>query len=59
MYGYYVLRCTTDKLEEMLNGFAEGWEVEQITHTGGRDWVVIARMEFDDAEQRDGYVRTM
>ena len=55
MIGYYVIRCTTDKLGDMLNGFSEGWNVTQITHMGGRDWVIIAEQEFDSADARDDY----
>ena len=57
--GYSVVRTTTDKLEEVLNGFSEGWEVEQITHTGGRDWVVIAAHEFDSGTERQSYAESL
>jgi hypothetical protein len=55
--GYYVLKTTTEKLSEMLNGFTEGWEVTQVTHVGGRDWVVIAKIEFENEYHRDMHYR--
>lgn len=54
--GYYVARTTTDKLAEMLNGFSSGWNVIQITHTGGRDWVIIATQEFEDYTARSAWM---
>ncbi len=47
-----VLTCTTQQLEEMLNGYSDGWNVIQITHLAGRDWVVIATYEYGSAEER-------
>jgi hypothetical protein len=48
-----VVRTTTDKLEDLLNGYGPGWDIVQITHTGGRDWVVFAVFEHDDVGQKD------
>lgn len=50
--GYYVLRTTTDKLASMLNGFSEDTHITQITHVGGRDWVVIAECSLEGYESR-------
>jgi hypothetical protein len=44
---YWVIRTTTDKLSETLNGYSRAWKIQQITHTGGRDWVVIAACEWE------------
>lgn len=38
---YHVERATTDKLQDALND--QDWEVVQIQHVGGRDWVIISR----------------
>lgn len=49
---YDVKRTTTDKLEEVLNAY-DGWDVMQITHVGGRDWLVIAKYEWESELDRD------
>lgn len=44
-------KTTADKLEAELNGVsANNREIEQITWTGGRDWIVISYREVPDAE---------
>jgi len=53
LVGWDVKKVTTDKLEATLNEYTEGWTVEHITFIGGRDWVIIARMEFASYEDRD------
>jgi hypothetical protein len=56
LYEYEVVKTTTDKLEEALNGFAEPWGIREIVHIGGRDWVVVAVVQWDSlAEKCDGY----
>lgn len=50
---YDVKRTTTDKLEEILNAYSEGWTVHRIQHVGGRDWVVVAVTEYASVEERD------
>lgn len=49
---YDVKKVTTDKLEEALNDY-DGWDIEQTTHVGGRDWVIIARFEWESELDRD------
>lgn len=53
--AFHVGRTTTDKLQEYLNGFDTGMNVVQITHTGGRDWVVIATWLVDSIDERDEF----
>lgn len=50
---YDVKRTTTDKLEAVLNEYAEGWSIDQVVHVGGRDWVVIASSEFASEADRN------
>lgn len=46
---YDVIRCTTETLIRGLNDASrDGATVEQITHVGGRDWVVIAYRDKED-----------
>lgn len=46
---YLARKCTTDQLNAELNDLAYDWfdgkdgEVMQVTHVGGRDWVIIFR----------------
>jgi len=54
--AFSIVRCTTDKLGVYLNGFGAGWNVEQVTHTGGRDWVIIASFECDTEDEKDAIV---
>lgn len=47
-----VLKCTTQQLEDMLNGYSDGWDIRQIQYVGGRDWVVITTFTHEDAESK-------
>lgn len=48
-----VLKCTTQQLQDMLNGYSDGWDIRMIEFVGGRDWVIIATYEHEDAESRE------
>jgi hypothetical protein len=53
LIGWDVIKTTTDKLSEMLNGWSEPWRVHTIQFMGGRDWVLIATCEFDSHEAKN------
>ncbi len=41
---HYLYRCTTDKLAEGLDRIVESGDlIQQVVHTGGRDWVIVTR----------------
>lgn len=50
---YHVAKTTTQQLQDLLNGYNEGWVVTLIQFTGGRDWVVVAKYQWNSIEERD------
>lgn len=47
LVDYDVTKTTTDKLQDLLNGYSDPWAVRQIEYLGGRDWLVIAVHTWD------------